>query len=611
MAKLPTIAPIITSYASQQALNNNFNILRDAFQNVISRDGSTPNQMLADLDMGGQDVLNVDRIEVESIVVNNIDLASVVEDTAAAAAEVEANRIAAAMSAAAALESEIYVQGVEDSLPVWRGAWQTSTLYNVGNLVRFQGSTYITVVEHISDVFATDLGANRLELFAQQGTAGSGTGDMLGANNLSDVNDTTLARQNLGLGTAAVENANDFRINDVPVGAFSWFAGDTPPDGWVVADGSAVTGLYPQLRQLLIDSGSPFGDNGTDPLLPDLVSDNRFIRAAGGALGVGDLQDDQMQRITGWFEQAEGPRYGLATSGAFTYTPTSGVGTSGGTGSNNRTEFDSANSPDARTGDETRPINIAMLPCIKAFGVVSIDGMADLAALLNAIASPAEAEAGVNNEKLMTPLRTRQAAEAAIAPKILDLAEGVADTPIIRAGWHGYNQDVHGVGSGLLYDHTVDGVVSAVTSPDLEPGYDYMWVWEELMKDNATSSSNLGVGFRLNSTGAYTFEMFAVFGALRDGTTTTGLRRNSGCLLIPEPSRVRNGFAFPGHYIINQGESNLPLTDAFGGAFSNTVLLRAQRSTATFIDRTRLIATNDLSKGKVWLLKRRIEGYST
>jgi hypothetical protein len=59
-------------------------------------------------------------------------------------------------------------------------------------------------------------------------------------------------------------------------------------------------------------------------------------------------------------------------------------------------------------GDETRPRNVALLPCIKAFGAVSVAGMADLAELLTGIATQAEAEAGADNTKLMTPQRVRQ-----------------------------------------------------------------------------------------------------------------------------------------------------------------------------------------------------------
>ena len=59
MAKRPTISSITSGYASITSLNANFEALRNAFDNTLSRDGSTPNTMSADLDMNGNDVTNV------------------------------------------------------------------------------------------------------------------------------------------------------------------------------------------------------------------------------------------------------------------------------------------------------------------------------------------------------------------------------------------------------------------------------------------------------------------------------------------------------------------------------------------------------------------------
>lgn len=57
MAKV-TLATITSGYASTEKLNSNFNAIEAAFDNTISRDGSSPNQMEANLDMNGHAIIN-------------------------------------------------------------------------------------------------------------------------------------------------------------------------------------------------------------------------------------------------------------------------------------------------------------------------------------------------------------------------------------------------------------------------------------------------------------------------------------------------------------------------------------------------------------------------
>ena len=59
MAKRPTTTSITTGHASITALNNNITALRNHFDNTLSRDGSSPNTMSADLDLNGNDLNNV------------------------------------------------------------------------------------------------------------------------------------------------------------------------------------------------------------------------------------------------------------------------------------------------------------------------------------------------------------------------------------------------------------------------------------------------------------------------------------------------------------------------------------------------------------------------
>ena len=62
MAKKPTVSTITSGHASITALNANYVALRDAFDNTVSRDGSSPNTMTANLDLNGNAITNVSTI---------------------------------------------------------------------------------------------------------------------------------------------------------------------------------------------------------------------------------------------------------------------------------------------------------------------------------------------------------------------------------------------------------------------------------------------------------------------------------------------------------------------------------------------------------------------
>lgn len=72
MAKKPTITTLTSGFNSTTTLNNNFTALRNAFDNTLSLDGSTPNAMNADLDMNSNDILNVGEIDVQALTVDGI-----------------------------------------------------------------------------------------------------------------------------------------------------------------------------------------------------------------------------------------------------------------------------------------------------------------------------------------------------------------------------------------------------------------------------------------------------------------------------------------------------------------------------------------------------------
>lgn len=72
MAKKPTIVNVASGYQSTTTINDNLNNLRNAFDNTLSLDGSTPNAMQADLDMNSYNVINANVIDASTISMNGI-----------------------------------------------------------------------------------------------------------------------------------------------------------------------------------------------------------------------------------------------------------------------------------------------------------------------------------------------------------------------------------------------------------------------------------------------------------------------------------------------------------------------------------------------------------
>ena len=60
-------------------------------------------------------------------------------------------------------------------------------------------------------------------------------------------------------------------------------------------------------------------------------------------------------------------------------------------------------------------------------------------------------------------------------------AEGSTDAPVLSTGWHPYDMVTVGDGSdGGIYDFSVEGTVTDITTPDFEDGYEYMLRFEDL-----------------------------------------------------------------------------------------------------------------------------------
>lgn len=133
-------------------LNDNFAAVETAMENTLSRDGTTPNTMSADIDLNGNDLLNVGTIDVETITVNGDELTT-----------------------------ELYSIGPT-------GPSGTISVGSVSTLTPGSSATVVNVGTSTAAV---------LNFGIPQGAAGAGTGDMLSTSNLSDVANTATAFSNI------------------------------------------------------------------------------------------------------------------------------------------------------------------------------------------------------------------------------------------------------------------------------------------------------------------------------------------------------------------------------------------------------------------------------
>ena len=185
-------------------INVNFQRIEDALNNLVlyrnPPDGE-PNTMEKPLDVNGQSIINVGDLEVNGDSVQ--DLVAAAGASASAALVSEGN---AATSESNAAVSETNAAASASAIVDWeyKGSWTSSTSYEVNNIVSYSGSSYICTIAHTS---TGSFDGSKWSIIAQQGLAGTGTGDMVGANNLSELTNTSIARTNIGLGN--VDNTSD------------------------------------------------------------------------------------------------------------------------------------------------------------------------------------------------------------------------------------------------------------------------------------------------------------------------------------------------------------------------------------------------------------------
>lgn len=78
------------------------------------------------------------------------------------------------------------------------------------------------------------------------------------------------------------------------------------------------------------------------------------------------------------------------------------------------------------------------------------------------------------------------------------IAEGAPGAPVLTGGWRPWDSVVNGDSNGLIYSAALDGNVTAIESPDMVDGYEYMMALRSPVK-TSTNIADLQFGARIES----------------------------------------------------------------------------------------------------------------
>jgi len=225
MSKI-TLENIASGY-NLSKINNNFQKIATELNNkVLYRNppAGEDNRLQANIDANSQRIYNVPDPTTNTDVVNkgwaeaqfgqaatnaqaSADAAAISETNAANSANAAANSASLAdADANDADAARIAAEAAAAQIVGWefKGGWTTVTAYVENNIVTgtglYDGWSLICLTAHTSSGanIDADYGLGYWGVLSKRGTAGVGSGDMLGSNNLSDVTSPDLSLSNLG-----------------------------------------------------------------------------------------------------------------------------------------------------------------------------------------------------------------------------------------------------------------------------------------------------------------------------------------------------------------------------------------------------------------------------
>lgn len=161
----------ISSGYNLSKINENFTTIETALADALSREGTSPNEMGADLDLNGNDLLNGGIGNFESLNLGGSEIVT----------------------------SDLFAKGDSGWSPIFAVVSDSSR--RVLQLVGYSGGQGDVPTDNIgyyvgSSGYVSNI-ANGVDIRGAQGTSGAGSGDMVSTNNLSDVANPATAFSNI------------------------------------------------------------------------------------------------------------------------------------------------------------------------------------------------------------------------------------------------------------------------------------------------------------------------------------------------------------------------------------------------------------------------------
>lgn len=306
MAVDVTISSIGSGY-NRASINTNFTAIQTALENALSRDGTSPNNMTADLDLDSNDILNLNDLYATRIFIDGDEITTS-----------SLSKGYAGWSPSFAIASDGDRRVLQ--LTSWIGGEGDVPTAHINEYVG--ASAFVTLI------------ADGVDIRGPQGATGPGTGDLVAAQNLADVADVATAFGNikqaasttssgvLEIATSAEAIAQTdgeraitplLMSSFVPIGVVFDYAGASAPTGWLFPYGQAISRTTYSALFAIISTTYGVGDGTTTFNLPDLRG-----RVVAGQDDMGGTSSNRLTAVTG---SVDGDTLG-AVGGTETHTLT-------------------------------------------------------------------------------------------------------------------------------------------------------------------------------------------------------------------------------------------------------------------------------------------------